>query len=132
MAKQVKVKKDQDPAAPAKKGEKKADAKGKVKEAPAKGKAKGKKEEPRGLKARMAKAQAVKQGKSAKGGASAREKKGTGKFLREVRVEMSKVTWPSRDELVQSTIVVLIAVTIAGTFIAIMDAIFSRLVSLIS
>ena len=45
---------------------------------------------------------------------------------------MSKVTWPSRDELVQSTIVVLIAVTIAGTFIAIMDAIFSRLVSLIS
>ncbi|MHB1326078.1 MAG: preprotein translocase subunit SecE [Thermoleophilia bacterium] len=130
MAKPVKVKKDQDPAAPAKKGEKKVNAKGQVKEAP--GKAKGKKEEPKGLKARMAKAQAAKQGKPAKGGASAREKKGAGKFLREVRVELSKVTWPSRDELVQSTIVVLIAVFIAGTFIAIMDAIFSRLVSLIS
>lgn len=131
MAKPVKVKKDQDPAAPAKKGEKKkAAAKGKVKETPAKGK--GKKEEPKGFKARVAKAQATKQGKPAKGGASAREKKGAGKFLREVRVEMSKVTWPSREELIQSTIVVLIAVFIAGTFIAIMDAIFSRLVSLIS
>ncbi len=52
------------------------------------------------------------------------------KFFREVRVELSKVTWPSREELIQSTIVVVIAVTIAGTFIAIWDAVFSKVISL--
>ncbi len=52
------------------------------------------------------------------------------KFFREVRVELSKVTWPSREELIQSTIVVVIAVTIAGTFIAIWDAVFSKVIGL--
>jgi len=132
MAKPVKVKKDQDPAAPAKKNGKKADAvKGKAKVAPAKGKAagKGKKEEPKGFKARVAKAQSAKV-KPGKG--PAKERKGAGQFLREVRVEMGKVTWPSREELIQSTLVVLIAVTVAGAFIAVLDAIFSRLITLIS
>ena len=116
MAKPAKIKKDSDPAAPARKGAKKA--------------AKGKKEEPKGFKSRLAKAQAA---KPAKGGKSvAKEKKGAAQFLREVRVEMSKVTWPSREELIQSTIVVLIAVAISGAFIAILDAIFSRLISLVS
>ena len=137
MAKPAKVKKDQDPAAPAKKGAgkaagkgrvKEAHAKGKVKEAPARGK--GRKEEAKGFKGRLARAQAARPAKGGKGAAG--EKKGAAQFLREVRVEMSKVTWPSREELIQSTIVVLIAVAISGVFIAILDAIFSRLVSLIS
>ncbi|MCL4472908.1 MAG: preprotein translocase subunit SecE [Actinobacteria bacterium] len=123
MAKPVKVKKDQDPA-PAKKGAKKAAPKSKGKDAPGK----GVKEESKGLKGRLARTQAA---KPAKGG-KAKEKKGAVQFLREVRVEMSKVTWPSREELIQSTIVVLIAVAISGVFIAILDAIFSRLVGLVS
>jgi len=126
MAKSEKINKDQE-TAPAKKGGKKAVAKGKD----TAGKGKGAKEEPKGLKARMAKAQSAKQGKSAKGGA-AREKKGAGQFLREVKVEMGKVTWPGREELIQSTMVVLLAVVVAGTFIAILDLIFSRLIGLIS
>lgn len=113
MAKPVKVKKDQDPA-PAKKGAKKAAPKSKAKEAPARGKSKD-----------------VPAKGKVKGG-KAKEKKGAVQFLREVRVEMSKVTWPSREELIQSTIVVLIAVAISGVFIAILDAIFSRLVGLVS
>jgi len=130
MARPAKVKKDQDPAAPAKKGAKKAAAKGQVKQAPSKGKAQGKKEEPKGFKGRLAKAQSARQGKPAKG--QGREKKGAAQFLREVRVELSKVTWPSREELIQSTLVVLLAVGIAGVFIAILDVIFSRLIGLIS
>lgn len=118
MAKPAKVKKDQD-AAPAKKGAKKAAPKGKVK---------GGQEESRGLKGRLARAQTAKPAKVGK----AKEKKGAVQFLREVRVEMGKVTWPSREELIQSTIVVLIAVAISGVFIAILDAIFSRLVGLVS
>ena len=35
-------------------------------------------------------------------------------FFREVRQESSKVTWPSRSEVVTTTIVVLIMVTVAG------------------
>ena len=38
------------------------------------------------------------------------------KFLRDVRIEMGKVTWPTRKDLVQSTIVVLVAVAIAAAY----------------
>ena len=54
------------------------------------------------------------------------EKKGFLKFLRDVRVEMKKVTWPTRRDLVQSTLVVLVAVTIVGFYIAFLDLVFSR------
>jgi preprotein translocase subunit SecE len=54
------------------------------------------------------------------------EKKGMGQFLRDVRVEMSKVTWPTRNDLVQSTLVVLVAVAIAATYIFILDQAFLR------
>jgi hypothetical protein len=36
------------------------------------------------------------------------------RFFREVRIEMGKVTWPDRQELVQSTIVVLASVVDGG------------------
>jgi preprotein translocase subunit SecE len=56
------------------------------------------------------------------------EKKGFTKFLRDVRVEMSKVTWPTRRDLVQSTLVVLVAVTIVGFYIALLDTVFRRMI----
>ena len=67
-------------------------------------------------------------GRADKSKAAARsgEKKGFTKFLRDVRVEMSKVTWPTRRDLVQSTLVVLVAVTIVGFYIAFLDLVFSR------
>ena len=37
-------------------------------------------------------------------------------FLQQVREETNKVTWPSRKELVVSTIMVLIMVTVASLF----------------
>ena len=56
------------------------------------------------------------------------EKKGVVRFLRDVRVEMSKVTWPTRQDLLQSTIVVLVAVAIAAAFTALCDLVFSQFV----
>jgi preprotein translocase subunit SecE len=44
-------------------------------------------------------------------------------FLREVREETDKITWPSRKELVVSTIMVLIMVTVASLFFTVADAI---------
>jgi preprotein translocase subunit SecE len=44
-------------------------------------------------------------------------------FLREVREETDKITWPSQKELVVSTIMVLIMVTVASVFFTVADAI---------
>ena len=38
-------------------------------------------------------------------------------FFREVRIEMKKVTWPPRKELIKSTGVVIVAVVVAAVFI---------------
>lgn len=43
------------------------------------------------------------------------------KFIREVRQEMEKVTWPTRKETGVSTLMVLFMVTIAATFFIIVD-----------
>ena len=49
-------------------------------------------------------------------------------FLREVRIEMSKVTWPPRKELLQATGVVIIAVVIAAVYIGVFDFIWNVIV----
>jgi preprotein translocase subunit SecE len=56
------------------------------------------------------------------------EKKGFTKFLRDVRVEMGKVTWPTRKDLAQSTLVVLVAVAIAAVYTFALDELFSQIV----
>jgi len=57
--------------------------------------------------------------------------KKTGKFLREVRAELKKVTWPTRRELTTYTIVVLVSVALVGGIIWIADTILVKLLSLI-
>jgi preprotein translocase subunit SecE len=46
-------------------------------------------------------------------------------FLREVRAELKKVTWPSRNEVYSTTIVVIIATFFFGFYLFFMDVIFS-------
>ena len=53
------------------------------------------------------------------------------RFLRDVRVELSKVTWPTRSELLVSTLVVLVAVAIAGAYTGALDWVFGHLMTLI-
>jgi preprotein translocase subunit SecE len=43
------------------------------------------------------------------------------RFLIETRIEMRKVTWPTRDELKNSTKVVIVATFIVTLFIGIID-----------
>lgn len=59
---------------------------------------------------------------------SGREKRSLKKFMREVRVELGKVSWPNRRDLMQSTLVVLVAVAIAAVYVAGLDAAFSEVV----
>jgi preprotein translocase subunit SecE len=49
-------------------------------------------------------------------------------FFREVRIEMKKVTWPPRKELIKSTGVVIVAVAIAAVFIGLFDALWNFIV----
>jgi len=48
-------------------------------------------------------------------------------FLREVRLELKKVDWPTRKELITYTIVVLVTITVMTAFVAGVDYVFSRL-----
>jgi len=59
------------------------------------------------------------------------EKKGLMKFMRDVRVEMGKVTWPTRKDLAQSTLVVLVAVAIATVYTLVLDTAFDRAISFV-
>ncbi len=52
------------------------------------------------------------------------------KFAQEVRQEGAKVTWPTRNEVVISTVMVLILVTLASLFFLAADQIISWLVGL--
>ena len=45
------------------------------------------------------------------------------KFLREVKVELSKVSWPTMDELKNATKVVIVAVVLITIFIGAVDRI---------
>lgn len=49
------------------------------------------------------------------------------RFLREVRLELSKVTWPNFDEWVGSTIVVFVLVVFFGIYLSALDFGFSEL-----
>ena len=46
---------------------------------------------------------------------------GTGEFLHEVRVEMKQVTWPSREDVISTTGVVIATVAFFGIFLAIVE-----------
>ena len=52
-------------------------------------------------------------------------------FLRGVRGELRRVSWPNRDQLQQSTSVVLIIVITLGLFVSFWDYVFHSLARLI-
>ena len=52
-------------------------------------------------------------------------------FFREVKIELKKVVFPSRDEVMGSTKVVLVLVLIIAVFLGVIDLLLSKLVSLV-
>ena len=49
-------------------------------------------------------------------------------FLKEVQLELKKVAWPSRQEMIAYTIVVLVAVVVMTSLVFVMDLGFSKAV----
>ena len=52
-------------------------------------------------------------------------------FLIDTKNELKKVTWPTKDELKESTRVVIVATLILTAFTGVVDQILSRIVQLI-
>ena len=77
---------------------------------------------------------------SGKGGAKAQQQQqkksggflsGPREFVRDVRGELRRVSWPGREQLRQSTAVVLIIVLTLAAYVAVWDFLFGRLARLI-
>lgn len=49
-------------------------------------------------------------------------------FLSEVKVEVKKVTWPSRREALGGTAVVLVVVLLLSVFLGLVDALVSKII----
>ncbi len=47
-------------------------------------------------------------------------------FFKDVRIELSRVTWPTRDELMQSTWIVMATTAILSVFVGVVNLIISR------
>jgi preprotein translocase subunit SecE len=50
-------------------------------------------------------------------------------FLKETKAELKKVTWPSRTEVINTTLVVILATFFFGFYLFFMDIIFSWLIT---
>ncbi|MCK5032939.1 MAG: preprotein translocase subunit SecE [Calditrichia bacterium] len=52
------------------------------------------------------------------------------KFINDVKVEMAKVVWPTREELINSTMIVAVVGVLFTLFIFVADMILSRVIQL--
>ena len=54
------------------------------------------------------------------------------KFFADTVSEMGRCTWPSRSELLESTVLVVVAIIMLGVFVAIVDTLARYFISLIT
>jgi len=54
-----------------------------------------------------------------------------GKFFQEIRVEMSKVAWPTKDELLSSAKVVIVISLLFALYIFVVDTGLSRIMGFV-
>ena len=55
-----------------------------------------------------------------------RKRTGARQFLKEVRLELKKVDWPTRRELTTYSTVVLVTITVMGAFVFAVDYLFTK------
>ena len=52
-------------------------------------------------------------------------------YLKEVRLELSKVVWPKREEVIKLTLIVIIISVIVGLYLGALDFIYTKLLELL-
>ena len=53
-------------------------------------------------------------------------------FFAEVVTELKKSSWPTRKELIDSTMIVIITMVVLGAFVAFADLVFVRIVGMLT
>ncbi len=53
-------------------------------------------------------------------------------FLADVSAELKKSSWPTRKELTDSTLVVIITIVVLGMFVALADVVFLRIINFLT
>ena len=52
-----------------------------------------------------------------------------GNYLNEVKGELKKVTWPTKNDLYKTTIAVIVSSVIFGVYLFLVDVFFSRIIN---
>jgi len=60
-----------------------------------------------------------------------RASRSTVKWLRELRSELKKISWPSREQLINNTLVTLATVAVVGIFVSLFSFAGSQIVAFI-
>jgi preprotein translocase subunit SecE len=53
-------------------------------------------------------------------------------FFSDVVAEVKKTTWPAREELMQSTVVVILSITLLGVFVSVSDKVISIIIGMLT
>ncbi|WP_188020342.1 preprotein translocase subunit SecE [Deferribacter autotrophicus] len=53
------------------------------------------------------------------------------KFIQEVKEELKKVVWPTKNETIQITVVVVVMVILVSAFLGVVDVALSKIVKMI-
>ncbi|MCD6328584.1 preprotein translocase subunit SecE [bacterium] len=48
-------------------------------------------------------------------------------FLRNVNLELKRVTWPTKDEISSATVVVIIATLVVSAYLGVLDLLYSKI-----
>ena len=59
-------------------------------------------------------------------------KTGPAKFAQEVRAEAAKVSWPTREDTIRLTTVVIIVSLIIGFYVGIIDVLFAKILEILT
>lgn len=52
-------------------------------------------------------------------------------YLKEVRIELTKVTWPTRSEALKLTLVILVASLVVGLYVGGLDLLFTNMLGVL-
>jgi preprotein translocase subunit SecE len=52
-------------------------------------------------------------------------------FVRQVRDEMNQVTWPTKDQTIRLTTIVIVVTVVVGAYLGALDYLFTKLMGLI-
>lgn len=54
------------------------------------------------------------------------------KYFKETKAEMKKVSWPSKEQLVHNTLIILIFIAIVAVILSVLDIGFTKLIQMVT